>query len=111
MDSIYPAEIQGLPRADVPMAGADAFLFQGDNQQIVFTQYSEEIEIPEHSHEAQWGVVLEGTIEFVVKGQTSVYTKGDRYYIPEGVPHSSKVHANYADILFFNQKARFKAKA
>jgi len=36
--------------------------------------------------------------------------KGERYYIPEGVKHSGRIFAGYADITFFNQKDRYEVK-
>ncbi len=39
-----------------------------------------------------------------------VYTKGDRYYIPEGVKHSGKIFAGYADITFFDEPNRYTKK-
>ena len=36
--------------------------------------------------------------------------KGDQYFIPKDVPHSAKAYAGYADVTFFNQKDRYRAK-
>lgn len=66
--------------------------------------------MPEHSHEDQWAVVLEGKIELVIDGAKKAYTKGDRYFIPAGVKHSGRIYAGYADITFFNQSDRYKCK-
>ena len=66
--------------------------------------------MPEHSHESQWGIVLEGKIDLVIEGVKRTYAKGDRYFIPAGVKHSGKIYAGYADITFFNEKDRYKAK-
>ena len=73
-------------------------------------EFTRDVELPEHSHEAQWGVVLEGRIDLTIDGAKHTYTKGDRYFIPKGVKHSGKIYAGYADISFFNQKDRYKAK-
>jgi quercetin dioxygenase-like cupin family protein len=74
-------------------------------------QFSEDVELPEHSHDSQWGVVLEGKIDFTIDGVKRTYIKGDRMFIPKGAKHSAKIYAGYADISFFNQKDRYKMKA
>ena len=53
-------------------------------------QFSEDIELPAHSHESQWGIVLEGRIDLNIGGELKNYLKGDRYFIPAGVEHSGK---------------------
>jgi hypothetical protein len=31
-------------------------------------------------------------------------------FIPKGAKHSAKIYAGYADVSFFNEKDRYKAK-
>lgn len=68
------------------------------------------MDLPEHSHGAQVGFVLEGAIEMTIDGATQTYRKGDRYYIGEGIPHSGKIFAGYADITYFAQRDRYGIK-
>lgn len=110
MNSIFPEAIENLPEADIPLAGATAFLSQADTHQILFMQFSEDVILPEHTHASQWGIVLEGQIELRIDGEINTYQKGDRYYIPEGVVHSGRIFAGYADITFFGQKDRYAIK-
>lgn len=110
MDSIFPKPILDLKEADIPFEGAKAYLSQSDNHQILFMEFDKDINLPEHSHESQWAVVLEGKIELVIDGVNKVYTKGDRYYIPGGVKHSGRIYAGYADITYFNESGRYKCK-
>lgn len=110
MEPFFPPPIRNLPRADIPLEGMTGYLFQGPQQQIVFSEYHKGVEIPEHSHAAQWGVVLKGRIEFTVDGKTRSYERGDMFYFPAGVVHSSRVYDEYADVIFFDQKDRFKIK-
>lgn len=110
MAEIFPEPIKNLPEADIPLDGLKAYLSQSDDHQILFIQFDEDAEIPEHSHESQWGVVLEGRIDLTVEGVQQTYTKGDRIFVPKGAKHSAKVHAGYADISFFNQKERYERK-
>ena len=108
--AIFPEPILNLPEADIPLDGIKAYLSQGSDHQILFMEFDEDVELPEHAHEAQFGIVLEGKIELTIDGVKKTFEKGDRYYIPRGEPHSAKIYAGYADITFFNQKARYREK-
>jgi quercetin dioxygenase-like cupin family protein len=110
MSKIFPEPIENLPEADVPLEGVKAYLSQSKNHQIIFMEFSKDIEVSEHSHESQWGIVLEGTIDLAIGGVQKTYSRGDRYFIPKGIPHAATIHAGYADITFFNQKDRYQAK-
>ena len=110
MESIFPEPIQKLPKADIPLEGVTAFLSQAETHQILFMQFSEDANLPEHVHEAQIGFVLEGRIDLTIDGQQHTYGKGDRYYIPAGVSHSGKIYKGYADITFFNESERYKSQ-
>lgn len=110
MSEIFPKEIINLPEAEIPLQGLKAYLSQGDSHQILFMQFSEDAELPEHSHECQWAIVLEGKIELTINGETRTYVKGERYYIPSGVKHSGKIYAGYADVTFFGEKDRYKKR-
>ncbi len=110
MAEIFPEPIRNLPEADIPLKGVKAYLSQSENHQIIFMEFGEDVELPEHSHAAQVGIVLEGRVDLVIGGEKRAYVKGDRYYIPEGVRHSGKIHAGYADVTFFNEPGRYRAK-
>ncbi|HET9911859.1 MAG TPA: cupin domain-containing protein [Anaerolineales bacterium] len=110
MTEIFPQPIRNLPEADIPLKGIKAYLSQSENHQIIFMEFGEDVELPEHSHADQVGIVLEGKIELVIGNEKRTYIKGDRYYIPEGVKHSGKIHAGYADVTFFNEPNRYRAK-
>jgi quercetin dioxygenase-like cupin family protein len=110
MSEIFEQPIRDLPEADIPLEGIKAYLSQSDSHQIIFMEFENDVPLPEHRHAAQIGVVLEGKIELTVDGETTVFSKGDRYYIPEGVPHSGKIYAGYADVTFFNEPNRYSKK-
>jgi len=110
MSDLFPEPIRNLPKADVPLKGVSAYLSQSEGHQIIFMEFSEDAQPPEHSHESQWGIVLEGKIDLVVEGVKRTYWRGDRYFLPKGKKHSAKIYAGYADITFFNQKDRYQAK-
>ena len=110
MSDIFPDPITYLPEADIPISGLQAYLSQDDTHQIIFMEFSEDVDLPEHAHEAQWGIVLEGKIDLVIAGVPFTFSKGDRYFIPSNIRHSGKIYAGYADITFFNQPDRYQAK-
>ena len=110
MSEVFPEPVLNLPEADIPLKGVKAYLSQSDSHQIIFMEFNEDNEIGEHSHESQWGIVLEGRIDLTIEGVQRTYTKGDRYFIPKGVVHSAKIHAGYTDMTFFNEKDRYKPK-
>jgi glyoxylate utilization-related uncharacterized protein len=109
MSTIFPDPIQALPEADIPLSGITAYLSQAATHQIIFMEFAEDVELPEHAHESQVGFVLEGQIELCIDGETRTYRKGERYYIPAEVKHSGKIFAGYADITFFNEPHRYHA--
>ncbi|MFH0760857.1 MAG: cupin domain-containing protein [Bacteroidota bacterium] len=111
MKSIFPKPITSLPEADVPLEGVKAYLSQASSHQIIFMEFENDVEVADHIHESQWAVVLEGRIDLVIDGVLHTYRKGDHYFIPANVRHSAKIHAGYADVTYFNQESRYKAKA
>jgi len=110
MSNLFPEPIAKLPEVDMPFSNYEAYLSQGENHQIIFMQFNEDIDLPEHSHDSQWGVVLEGKIELIIDDVINTYVKGDRYFIEKDVKHSSKIYAGYADMTFFNQRDRYGTK-
>ena len=110
MSNLFPEPVSSLPEAEMPFSNYQAYLSQGENHQIIFMNFNEDLDLPEHSHESQWGIMLEGKIELTINGVKNIYTKGDRYFIEKDVKHSGKIFAGYADITFFNQKDRYNTK-
>jgi quercetin dioxygenase-like cupin family protein len=110
MSQIFPKPIANLPEADVPINGIKAYLSQGIKHQIVFMEFSEDVDVPEHFHESQWGIVLEGKIELTIDGVKNVFVKGDRFFITKNIKHSARIYAGYASMEFFNQMDRYKEK-
>ncbi|MEI6531041.1 MAG: cupin domain-containing protein [bacterium] len=110
MNQVFPGPIRNLPQADIPLDGCTAFLSQSDTHQILFMEFQKDVDLPEHLHAAQVGIVVEGKIELVIDGEKQSFSKGDRYYIPEGVKHSGKIYAGYADVTFFNEPKRYATK-
>jgi quercetin dioxygenase-like cupin family protein len=111
MTSIFPEPIRNLPEADIPLKGVKAFLSQGENHQIVFMEFKNDVDLPEHSHESQWELVIEGKVDLIVEGNKRSFKKGERFFIPKGAKHSAKIYSGYSSIAFFNQKVRYKKRS
>ncbi|MBA7551830.1 hypothetical protein ES705_44380 [subsurface metagenome] len=109
-ENFFPEIITNLPEADIPIEGVNSYLFQGENQQFIFMSFENYVEVPEHSHEPQWGVILDGEIELTIDGKKGTFAKGDTYFIPKDVKHSAIIRKGYKDLTFFNQKDRYKVK-
>jgi quercetin dioxygenase-like cupin family protein len=110
MRSIFPLPIRDLPQADMHLDGATGYIAQGDHEQVVFMEFEKTVEIPPHSHESQWEIVLEGEVCYREDGVDHLYKKGDRFFIPKGKAHSATISAGYSSIVFFNQKDRYTKK-
>jgi quercetin dioxygenase-like cupin family protein len=107
---VFPDLVSRLPRADIPIGGVTAHLLQGEDNQVLFMEFSKDVTVPPHAHGAQWGTVLDGRIDLTIDGVERSYVKGDSYFIPAGVEHSATVHAGYADVTLFEDRDRYKAK-
>ena len=84
-----PDFISGLPEIEVPFTGVKGWLLQGKERQVVFFELEQGLEVPTHSHGAQWGMVIEGRMQFTAGGETRILEKGDSYIVPAGVEHSA----------------------
>jgi len=109
-DIIFPNIITQHPSADIPIEGVISNLIQAGEQQFIFMQFEKDIEVPAHSHEAQWGIVIDGEMELTIAGEKKTLKKGDTYYIEKDVLHSAKIKKGYADMTLFNQSDRYKVK-
>jgi len=106
----FPQIIRNLPAADIPIDGVNAFISQSDSHQILFMEFDNNIEVPDHSHGAQWGIVVAGEIELTIEGTKRTFKKGESYFIPEGTIHSAKISGGYSDVTFFDEPCRYNKR-
>lgn len=97
-------------RADTPFPQIDTALFATDRGTLVFQTFPEETAIPEHEHDAQWGVVLSGRLDLVVEGAPLSVGPGESYHIEPRRRHSAVARAGTELIDIFADAARFQAK-
>jgi quercetin dioxygenase-like cupin family protein len=111
-DLELPDMITRLPEADLPFpaTAVKTSVLQSEHGQLVFFQILDDVEIPAHSHKAQWGTVLEGQVELTIGGETRMYGPGCSYYIAPGVVHSARAPAGAKVIDFFEEPDRYKLR-
>lgn len=106
----YPEMIKNLSEIEIALDGVRGWLMQDDTISAVFFELEPIGKVPDHTHCAQWGMVLEGKMRLTIDGETKVYTKGDRYFIPEGIVHSAEFITKCYVIDFFADPNRYKKK-
>jgi quercetin dioxygenase-like cupin family protein len=111
MHSVFPAPVLALPEADVPVDGARAYLSQGAGHQIIYMHFSKDVDLAEHSHRAQWGIIIDGKVDLAIGGVRRTYSRGDNYFVPDGVKHHGHIYAGLTVVEFFDQADRYKVKS
>jgi quercetin dioxygenase-like cupin family protein len=106
----FPDIIIRHPSADIPVDGVTSRLVQAGQQQFIFMEFDRDVNVTDHCHNAQWGVVLDGQMELTIDGQARMLTKGDSYFIDKDVIHSAKIKKGYKDLTLFDQADRYKEK-
>jgi quercetin dioxygenase-like cupin family protein len=106
----FPDFVRALPELDLPFAGARGWLIQGTVQQVVFIEFDETIEAPEHTHAEQWEFAIAGRVTLHRGGTSTEYHPGESFSVASGEPHAATVCAGYKAVMIFNQPDRYKAR-
>ena len=106
----FPPFIRTMPDIDVPFEHVTGHLMQGEQQQVAFLRFHEDTVVPEHTHRAQWELVIEGEVALTAWGKETTFRAGDTFYLEEGEPHSALVKAGYRAVVFFDQTDRYGTK-
>jgi quercetin dioxygenase-like cupin family protein len=106
----FPEFVRALPEVDLPFPGTRGWLLQAGSQQVVFLEFAETIEVPEHSHAEQLEFALAGRVELNMDGAVTEYGQGENFFIPAGKPHGATVHAGYRAMILFNAPDRYLAR-
>ena len=102
--------IRKLPEVDSPLASLRGWLLQGEQALAMFFEIPDGVTVPEHAHGAQWGVVLQGSMELTIGGETTTYGPGDTYSVPDSAAHSAVIHPGFAGIDVFADPDRYRAR-
>lgn len=109
MTDSFPPFIKALPEPDSPV-DMQAHIVPNDHCLPMFYEMDHDVAIPEHAHGAQWGVVLEGSMEMIIGGESRIYHRGDTYYVPPGVAHITNIKGPYRGIDVFADHDRYLPK-
>jgi quercetin dioxygenase-like cupin family protein len=110
MTARFPEFIRRLPEADSPLASLRGWMLRTDQGLAMFYEIPDGVEVPEHAHGAQWGVVLEGSMELTIGGETRTYRRGDTYYVPDATLHRAVIHPGYVGIDVFADADRYRPR-
>ncbi len=108
----FPDFIQALPGIEVPFPDdvVQISVVRSDDALVAFFSFLKDMELPPHSHGAQWGTVVEGEITLTIGGVTNIYKAGDSYSIPAGIEHGALIKAGTRAIDVFEQADRYPIK-
>ena len=108
----YPDVITHLPKAEIQVEGAQAWILQSEVSQLVFFEFEAGAIVPEHSHKyPQWGMVIDGEMELVIDGAPLSCIKGSEYVIPAGAKHFARFLQRTRVMDYFSEKNRYKPRA
>jgi quercetin dioxygenase-like cupin family protein len=108
-----PDFIRALPALDVPVPDdvVSTNAIRSDQGLGVFFTFHKDMELPPHSHKAQWGIVIKGWLELTMDGKTHRYLPGESYSIPSGTVHSAKGPAGAIVFDVFEEADRYPIRA
>lgn len=106
----YPEFIKSLPQPELPLDGVAAYLVTAPQTQVAFFEIAAGGVYPPHSHDAQWGIIVEGEVELTIGGVARRLGPGDSYYIGRGVEHSIKVLTDCRAIDVFEDPRRYQPR-
>ena len=77
------------PRVLAP--GVTARIASGERMMLSLVTFAPGAVVPTHSHpHEQMGMMVSGTMEFTIEGETRVLSGNEMYFVPGGVPHAAK---------------------
>ena len=77
------------PRTLAP--GVTAKIASGEKLMFSLVTLAPDAVVPTHSHpHEQMGMMVSGTMEFTIAGETRVLSGNGMYLVPGGVPHAAK---------------------
>ncbi|MBI3521867.1 MAG: cupin domain-containing protein [Chloroflexi bacterium] len=91
MPRLYFASPRDLPLARA-IPGVTRHVLQTERTTVAITDYEPKTVIETHKHDAeQTGVVVKGSVVFVIAGEQRILTPGDTYRVPSGASHGARI--------------------
>ncbi|WP_170603147.1 cupin domain-containing protein [Ruegeria arenilitoris] len=108
----FPKFITDFPGLDLPFPEdiVQTAVIRSDHGLVAFFTFLKGMELPMHSHGAQWGTVIEGEIELTIGDEIKTYRTGDSYSIPAGADHGATIQAGTRVIDVFEEPDRYPIK-
>jgi quercetin dioxygenase-like cupin family protein len=72
--------------------------------------FSEDVDLAEHAHAAQRGIIIDGKVDLAIGGVLRTYVRGDNYFVPAGVKHHGHIYAGLVVVEYFDQADRYRLK-
>lgn len=101
----FPESVRRLPKGN--LAGIDIYIHDNGSSQVLFFELPPgrpEVSVPIHTHDVEWGVVVEGRIDMTIDGRTEAHPAGTTHWIPAQVPHSFRFHPGTSSIHYFVER-------
>lgn len=101
----FPASVRTLPKTQ--LAGIDVYVHDDGHTQILFMELGRdraEVVVPTHTHDVEWGIVVEGRIEMTINGRAESHPAGSTHLIPAQVPHSFVFLPGTSSVHYFIEK-------
>ena len=77
------------PRTLAP--GVTAKVAAGEKMMFSLVTLAPNAVVPSHTHpHEQMGMLVSGTMEFTIEGETRTLTGNEMYFVPGGAPHAAK---------------------
>ena len=106
----FPSFVQLLPEAELPAPGLRGWLLQGDTGQVLYHESDAEVDLPEHAHGEQWGVILRGRMELTIEGRIRILTRGDTYHVPAGARHRVHLFPGFRAVEHVGERNGYRVK-
>lgn len=94
----FPDFVKKLPVKDYGLPGLIVHADKSALGEIYFAYAEQKTIFPEHTHGAQWTVVISGKCDFTSNGRTVTYNQGDTYLIHAGQKHQITLYPGYAEM-------------
>jgi len=95
----FPSRIKALPPFSGPF---DAYQLAAENCEVLFASYPAGTAIEPHTHTTEnCGIITEGELILVVRGEESRYGPGDWYRLDPEEIHSARFEVDTSEIEFW----------
>lgn len=100
----FPASIRTLPKT--ALQNATVFVHDGGATQVLFIEApsDQEVVVPTHTHDVEWGFVVEGEIVMDLNGREERHPAGSQHWIPKDLPHSFKFAPGTMSVHYFVER-------